>query len=97
MFKGRKTRSTQRKKRFRIYRDNFIETFYSPLLGESENEGERSNPSTTRGAFQSDNQGTFGIPHPIPPPPPPPPPPPFNMVNVVKMLVFKGQGLEDLG
>jgi len=74
-------------------------------LGESDNEEERTNPNTPGGASQTKGQGTYGILHPstpsppsspphTPTPPPPPPPPPsfFSMANIVKMLVFKGQG-----
>ena len=65
-------------------------------MGESESEEERRNPSTPRGAPQSGNQGTSGIPRPTtpphtptcPPPPsplphtptPPPPPPPLLFI-----------------
>jgi len=55
-------------------------------------------------------KGIVGIPHPTtplmpslpahtptptPPHPPPPPPPLFNMVNVMKMPILKGLGIED--
>lgn len=78
---------------------------YNPLLSESDNEEESTNPNTPIGAPQKEGQGTYGIPHPstpspspspphtpTPTPPPPPPPPPsfFNMANTMKMLVFKG-------
>lgn len=92
---------------FRINCDNFIEAIYNMLLGESESEEERRNLDMLRGASQSNNQGTYGIPHLTTPPPPPPPPhtctrppppplPPFNMANAIKMHVFKGQGRKDL-
>ena len=70
MFKRIQIGSTQSRKIFKVDRDKFIEDDYSPLLGESESEEERSNPSTPRGAMQLETQGTYGISH-LPTPPPP--------------------------
>lgn len=52
MFERGQTKSTQRKQRFKDDWDKCTKGVYSPLLGESDNEGERTNTNTPGGAPQ---------------------------------------------
>ena len=101
MFRRDLTGATRSGKKF--IRDLDSSTEYNPPLGTSDNDKECSVMRTPLGLLQTVRQGITGIPHPSTPPPPsppphtptpPPPPPLFNMVNAMKIPIFKGLGTE---
>ena len=91
--------ATRSGKAFR--RDLYPGDEYSPLLGASNSDKESIVVRTLLGALHVVRQSIARIPNPSTPPPPPPSPPPpppppsFNIVNVMKVLMFNGLGIED--
>ena len=63
LFKIGQNRYMRSRKRFRADWDKYNEGAYSPLLGESDSEGERTNPNIPRGAPQIEGHVAFTISH----------------------------------